>query len=307
MSGIRTGNFFINSNLDLRTLQLPTDQYRQMRRKSIILALTWLEENVLNRDDAGHHLREKTRNGVTFDDDMNRYLMNSCLHWVKTINGNSRHKPRTNKNRSRPYSSVHHITKSPPDMVERPMTCPGREIKISPIRVDSEPKINCDAIYHPPHTRHNSSRNKSPDRHNSRDYESPDRHNSSRNKSPDRHNSSRNKSTDRHNSRDYKSTDRHNSRDYKSKDRYNSRDYKSKDRYNSRRVQPNRNIKETVSVQSVRAIKTRHHDSLYRENIYRSKTYSPRPHRVKHRTNFRPSILPIRPKVIPKTGVYRKR
>lgn len=130
MSGIRTGNFFIDSELDLRTLQLPTDQYRQMRRKSILFALTWLENNVLSRDDVGHHLREKIQEGVKFDDRTHRYLTNSCLHWQSIV---------TKKDRSddqfisfqRPYSSAPQPIKSSPNIVVRPMTCPGKEVKRS--------------------------------------------------------------------------------------------------------------------------------------------------------------------------------
>ena len=101
MSGIRTGNFFVSSELDLRTLQLPYDQYVQMRRKSILFALSWLEENVLNRNDTGHHLRERIQNGVRFDDDTNRYLMNSCFHWLKMTK-----QLNYNRDRSRSLSAV---------------------------------------------------------------------------------------------------------------------------------------------------------------------------------------------------------
>ena len=239
MSGIRTGNFFINSKLELRTLQLPSDQYRQMRRKSILLALNWLEENVLNRDDVGHHLREKTRNGVVFDEPMHRYLMNSCLHWIKTVKGGG-HQPKIYKNKTRPYSSVHQKTKSPPGIIERPMTCPGREIHYSPIPVNY-PKIS----------------------HHETTYNTIN------------------------SSKSY--TNLRKPETYRDRNRYPS----------DRRRNPS-------NTRSSGKIKRYESNTPVRENIYRSKTYrSHKSHRPKNKTDFRQSIVPIRPKVVPKTGIYR--
>ncbi len=293
MSGIRTGNFFINSDLSLRTLQLPTDQYRQMRKKSILLALNWLEENVLNRDDAGHHLREKTRNGITFDDKMHSYLMNSCIHWLEKVNGDRRQAPRDRKDRMRPYSTIHQTAKSPPDIVERPMTCPGREIKISPIRVmNQEPKIDYNNRHLSNHDRHHSTHNRHHSTHNNH-HSTHDRHHSTH----DRHHSTHDR---------YHSThDRHHSTHDKyrsTRGRHHSKDI----RHHSRNVQSSENIREPVSTQPIRPIRTYRRRSPPIENVYESKTYRYKPpHRLKNRTEFRLSIAPIRPKVIPKTGIYR--
>lgn len=141
MSGIRTGNFFINSKLDLRTLQLPIDQYRQMRRKSILFALAWLEENVMTRPDAGYHLREKTRTGIRFDDQMNNYLVNSCLHWLSIILSGNKQMIKKNNSSDRCHSLSPVNFKMSPTMADRPMTCPRQEIRI-------DPKSPAPKIYH---------------------------------------------------------------------------------------------------------------------------------------------------------------
>lgn len=271
MSGIRTGNFFINSELELRTLQLPSDQYRQMRRKSIILALNWLEENVLNQDGVGHHLRVKIRNGVTFDDTMHIYLMNSCLHWLKTVKAD--HHPRIHKIKTRPYSSVHQKTKSPPDMIERPMTCPGREICISSVPADY-PKISR-RMYR---SHENSANNVS--RRNDNDHR--------RGRSPREDRIIYN----------HRRVSRSNSR----------RESKSR-KGGSRNRHYNRD-RETVNIISPIETKSRYSNSPIRENYYKSKTYrspSQSSHRPKNITDFRGTISPIRPKVVPKTGIYRNK
>jgi hypothetical protein len=120
---VRTGNFFINFKLEIRTLQLPIDQYRQMRRKSILFALNWLESNVLCKSDLGHHLRERINKGVNFDDPTNTYLMNSCLYWKSRfeskIEGDSK-----SPSPERPKSSTPGGQKNSPDLLDRPMSCP---------------------------------------------------------------------------------------------------------------------------------------------------------------------------------------
>ncbi len=286
MSGIRTGNFFINSELELRTLQLPSDQYRQMRRKSILLALNWLEENVLNQDGVGHHLRVKIRNGVTFDDTMHIYLMNSCLHWLKTVKGG--HHPRVHKIKTRPYSSVHQKTKSPPDMIERPMTCPGREICISSVPVDY-PKISRRMYRSPENSANNVSRRNDNDHRRGR---------------PSRSNGvlSNSKNFEGLSPREDRITYNH-----RRVSRSNSRRESKSRKSGSRNRHYNRD-RETVNIISPIETKSRHSNSPIRENYYKSKTCrspSRSSHRPKNITDFRGTISPIRPKVVPKTGIYR--
>ncbi len=81
----RTGDFFVNSDLTLQTLQIPESEYDRRRRESITFALAWLNRNVLSRREAGHHLKRRINSGVKFDDETHRYLINSCLHWKGVV------------------------------------------------------------------------------------------------------------------------------------------------------------------------------------------------------------------------------
>ena len=101
------GTFFVNDDMELSTFSVPKKKYEQLLINSIIRALKWLNDNILNEnEEKGHFLREKIRDGIKFTPDMNRYLINSYSHWKIIINNNNSKKFNLSKNKNSEYIDI---------------------------------------------------------------------------------------------------------------------------------------------------------------------------------------------------------
>lgn len=71
--------------MDIKAVTIGVNEYNQMLMSSVLRALKWLDVNVLSKNiHDGYYLRQRLTEGIIFDDDSNRYLINSYLHW-KTL------------------------------------------------------------------------------------------------------------------------------------------------------------------------------------------------------------------------------
>ena len=82
----KTGTFFINDNMELRSLEVPEAEYIQLLTSSIIRAIKWLDDNVLSQKRFdGYYLRLKLNQGIIITPEMNKYLINSYTHWKNAL------------------------------------------------------------------------------------------------------------------------------------------------------------------------------------------------------------------------------
>ena len=86
----KTGTFFINDQMDLRSVECPSIEYNQLLISSILRAAKWLDDMVLRKNHHdGHFLRQKLKEGIFFTDEMNKYFISSYAHWEKTLSQRS--------------------------------------------------------------------------------------------------------------------------------------------------------------------------------------------------------------------------
>jgi len=78
----KTGNFFVDPELSIKTLTLPDEQYNSQITSSIVFALTWLNDKVFSQPDMGYKLQQRLKQGIRFNEKTHSYLMRSCIYWM---------------------------------------------------------------------------------------------------------------------------------------------------------------------------------------------------------------------------------
>ncbi len=83
---LKTGAFFVDDDMNIEIISALPDEFEPLCMNSIIHALKWFRENVLVNKTDGYYLRRKLAAGVTFDEELNRYFINSHRYWLNYLN-----------------------------------------------------------------------------------------------------------------------------------------------------------------------------------------------------------------------------
>jgi len=83
--GPKTAQFLLDDKLTLIKKEVHTQDYDRMIRKSILIALEWLEIHVLSNPANAFKLQKLLKKGIRFTNETNQYLINLCYQWKKII------------------------------------------------------------------------------------------------------------------------------------------------------------------------------------------------------------------------------
>jgi hypothetical protein len=83
---LKTGAFFVDEDMTIKVISAFPDQFESLCMDSIIYALRWFKNKVLVNKTDGYYLRQKLTQGVTFDEELNKYFVNSYYYWLNFLN-----------------------------------------------------------------------------------------------------------------------------------------------------------------------------------------------------------------------------
>ena len=78
------GNFFISPDLEVDTVRCDAKKYQEYTRRSIYLALSWIQANILSSS-TRCSLKKKILNNFKFSYQNNIFLINFCLEYRKKL------------------------------------------------------------------------------------------------------------------------------------------------------------------------------------------------------------------------------
>ena len=87
---------YVDENLNLiRREKVIYQDYDKKLRKSLLILITWLNENILSNDELGFNLKKKIEDGIKFNDEWHIYFLESHSFWKEKLKNN--HKNLENK------------------------------------------------------------------------------------------------------------------------------------------------------------------------------------------------------------------
>lgn len=83
---MKVGTFMTGTKLEINSISLKEKEYKIKLRKSIMNCITWLENNnILNDEVKGKKVLNILAKGITFSDETNQYLIDTCLYWKDSV------------------------------------------------------------------------------------------------------------------------------------------------------------------------------------------------------------------------------